>query len=321
MPSVQPPVQFRNAFTAIITPFSADGTSIDFGRLREQIQFQAAGQITGVVLAGTTGESPTLSSGEWHELIQRGVTFAHDAGILAVAGTGSNNTAHAVELQVEAARLGADATLSVNPYYNKPVQEGLYRHFMAQADSAAIPTILYNIPGRTGALLQPETVERLARHPNIKAIKEATGSCDSAGEIAARCPGLALLSGDDALTLPFASLGGVGVVSVISNLLPRETGDLCRACNAGNWARALEIHRSMLGLIKALFVETNPIPIKAAMKLLGRDSGVTRLPMTEASASTIAALQKAIATWPTLTAPGTTVPGTTTPRPVSAAAR
>lgn len=295
------PVQFRNAFTAIITPFTADGSALDLNRLREQIKFQADGGVTGVVLAGTTGESPTLTHAEWTDLVAHGTHFAHEFGILAVAGTGSNSTQHACELQREAAKLGVDATLSVNPYYNKPVQDGLYQHFMTQADSAAVPVILYNIPGRTGVALTPDTIVRLAKHPNIQAIKEATGSCDSAGEIAARCPNLALLSGDDALTLPFASLGGVGCVSVISNLLPRLTTDLCKATNAGNWKLALDLHRSMLPLVKALFNETNPIPVKAAMKLLGRDSGAIRLPMTEANAATIKALEAAMATFPALT--------------------
>ncbi|MBL8990198.1 MAG: 4-hydroxy-tetrahydrodipicolinate synthase, partial [Phycisphaerae bacterium] len=190
--------------------------------------------------------------------------------------------------------LGADAALSVNPYYNKPGQEGLYRHFMAQADACDLPVVLYNIPGRTGVALTPETVERLGRHPNIRAVKEATGSTDSCGEIAARCPGLAVLSGDDSMTLPFASVGAVGVVSVVSNVAPARTSGLCAAFLQGRWSDALRIHRELLPLCRALFVETNPIPVKAAMKVLGKDSGALRLPMTEARAETVEAVRRAM---------------------------
>src|SRR5690606_17964867 len=160
-----------------------------------------------------------------------------------IAGTGSNSTAHALELQHVATEAGVDATLSVNPYYNKPTQEGLYRHFSTIADAAKVPIILYNIPGRTGVALTPATVERLNKHPKIVANKEATGSTDSASEIAMRCPDLALLSGDDSMTLPFASIGGVGVVSVVSNLLPGKVSALCAAFLGGRWDEALRIHR------------------------------------------------------------------------------
>lgn len=288
---MHPSPQFRGAFTAVTTPFTDDGSVIDFDLLKEQIKFQAAGKVTGVVLAGTTGESPTLEAAEWRELITQGVKFAHEAGILAVAGTGSNSTHHACELQKFAAKAGADAALSVNPYYNKPVQEGLYAHFMEQADAAALPVILYNIPGRTGVALAPETVGRLARHPNIKAIKEATGSTDSASEILIKAPSLALLSGDDTMTLPFASVGGVGVVSVVSNLMPAKIVALCDAFLGNRWPEALRIHRELVPVCKAMFVETNPIPVKAAMKLLGRDNGVLRLPMTPAAPATIKVLE------------------------------
>lgn len=290
-----PSAQFRGAFTAITTPFTDDGSAIDFDVLKDQIQFQAAGKVTGVVLAGTTGESPTLQSFEWQELITRGVRLAHEAGILAVAGTGSNSTHHACELQKFAAKAGADAALSVNPYYNKPVQEGLYAHFMEQADAAALPVILYNVPSRSAVALAPDTVGRLAKHPNIKAIKEATGSLDSASEILIKAPHIALLSGDDSLTLPFASVGGVGVVSVVSNLFPGRISALCDAFLSNRWADALKVHRELMPVCKAMFVETNPIPVKAAMRLLGRDNGVLRLPMTEASPATIKTIEGVLA--------------------------
>lgn len=289
--------RFAGAFTAITTPFSADGSTIDFSRLKEQIEFQARGEdarggVQGIVLSGTTGESPTLTDSEFRQLVSKGVDIAHRNNLLAIVGTGSNSTHHAVELQRFARQVGADATLSVNPYYNKPVQEGLYQHFMHVADAADIPVMLYNIPGRTGVALSPETVARLAAHTNIQAIKEATGSTDSAGEIALRCPNMAVLSGDDTMTLPFASVGAVGVVSVVGNLLPGAISRLCQAFLAGRWDEALVIHRELIPIARAMFVETNPIPVKAAMALQGRDSGAIRLPMTPAADTTVAALRR-----------------------------
>ncbi|MGQ0628935.1 MAG: 4-hydroxy-tetrahydrodipicolinate synthase [Phycisphaerales bacterium] len=291
--------RFAGAFTAITTPFSPDGAAIDFARLKAQIEFQAkgergAGGVRGIVVAGTTGESPTLEPAEYQELVEKSVALARPLNLLVIAGTGSNSTHHAVALQKIAAKAGADGALSVNPYYNKPTQEGLLRHFQTQADAAPLAVVLYNIPGRTGVALAPETVEKLAAHPNIKAVKEATGSTDSCGEIAQRCPGLAVLSGDDSMTLPFAAVGAVGVVSVISNLVPGRVQALCDAFNAGEFARALPIHRELLKLTRAMFVETNPIPVKAALKLLGRDSGAMRLPMTEARPETIELLKRTL---------------------------
>jgi 4-hydroxy-tetrahydrodipicolinate synthase len=296
---------FSGVFTAVVTPFNDDASTLDFGRLKAQLEFQARGEpsphdapglhgVRGVVLAGTTGESPTLSDAEFRLLAAKGVDIARRLGLRAVVGTGSNSTAHAVELQRFARSVGADAALSVSPYYNKPTQEGLYRHFTAQADAADLPLVLYNIPGRTGVALAPATVERLARHPNIQAIKEATGSTDSCAEIAARCPGLAVLSGDDAMTLPFMSVGAVGVVSVVSNLWPSRVRRMVSAFAEGHHAEALHLHRQMLPLIRALFAETNPIPVKAAMRLLGRDAGAVRLPLTPAEERTIAQLQSAL---------------------------
>jgi 4-hydroxy-tetrahydrodipicolinate synthase len=302
MPTVAPfkDPRFTGAFTAIITPFTADGSKIDFGRLDEQIAFQArghenAGGVRGVVLSGTTGESPTLEEPEYRELLERGVAMARKHQLLAIAGTGSNSTHHSQHLAKIAKAAGADASLSVNPYYNKPTQEGLYRHFMTLADATDLPIMLYNIPGRTGVALTPATIQRLNAHPHIVANKEATGSTDSASEIAMRCPGLALLSGDDSMTLPFASLGGVGVVSVLSNILPTKVAGLCRAFLKGQWDIALNYHRDLFDLGRAMFLETNPIPIKAAMKLLGRDNGVMRLPMCEPGPSTLDAVKKALA--------------------------
>lgn len=286
--------RWTGAFTAITTPFTSDGAAIDLDRLAAQIAFQAQGGLKGIVVSGTTGESPTLSEPEYKNLVKLAVNHAHRNGLLAIAGTGSNSTHHAAENQKFAKAVGADATLSVNPYYNKPTQEGLYRHFMTVADAAPIPVVLYNVPGRSGVALAPATVERLSKHQNVVAIKEATGSLDSASEICMRCPELALLSGDDPLTLPFASVGGVGVVSVVSNILPGRVAALCSAFLEGRWAEALAIHRELFNFGKAMFIETNPIPVKAAMKLLGRDSGALRLPMCEGMPATLAAVRQAL---------------------------
>jgi 4-hydroxy-tetrahydrodipicolinate synthase len=198
-----------------------------------------------------------------------------------IAGTGSNSTSHAVELQKRAASLGAHVGLSVNPYYNKPTPEGLYRHFSAVADATDMPVLLYNIPGRTGVTLQPDTIARLANHPNIIGVKEATGSLDSASEIARSCD-VTILSGDDSLTLPFASVGGRGVVSVISNLIPSRVQAMCEAFNADHWADARAIHFELLPIARGLLsLATNPIPVKTAMRILGRDTGSLRLPLCE----------------------------------------
>jgi len=290
-------LDLHGAFTAIVTPFTRDGSRIDFARLEEQIRFQAEGGITGIVACGTTGESPTLSEAEHRGVVEKAVEIGKPMGLIVIAGAGSNNTAHAMHLQKIAKDAGADGALQVNPYYNKPSQEGLYRHFMAVADAVDLPIMLYNIPGRTGVALSPDTVARLAQHENIIAIKEATGSLDSASEIIQKCgDNLQLLSGDDTMTLPFASVGGIGVVSVVSNILPRETIALCAAFNRGDWEEAKRMHYELFGLSKALLsLETNPIPIKTAMKILGHDSGALRLPMcepTEAIVKKIEALVK-----------------------------
>jgi 4-hydroxy-tetrahydrodipicolinate synthase len=292
MPHKDP--RFHGAFTAITTPFSDSGSAIDLRRLDEQIAFQAKGGIRGVVIAGTTGESPTLTEEEWRSLAAAAIPAARKAGMLAILGTGSNSTAHACHLQRAAKDLGADCTLSVNPYYNKPTQEGLYRHFMAVADAAPIPVMLYNIPGRTGVALAPSTVTNLCKHPNIVAVKEATGSLDSATEICMKCPEAALLSGDDTLTLPFASVGAVGVVSVVSNILPARVAALCGAFLKGAWPEALAIHRELFEFSRAMFLETNPIPVKAALKMLGRDTGAVRLPMCEPTPATLALIRQAL---------------------------
>ncbi|MBI1336694.1 MAG: 4-hydroxy-tetrahydrodipicolinate synthase [Phycisphaera sp.] len=282
------------AFTALVTPFHHG--QVDYDRLTEQVQFQIKGGIDGLVPVGTTGESPTLSHEEHRKVIEHVVKIAKASGkVQVIAGAGSNATSEAVELTRHAARVGADAALSVNPYYNKPTQEGLYRHFMAIADAGDIDIVLYNIPGRTGIALTPQTVARLAEHPRIVAIKEATGSLDVASEIAALCGDkIDILSGDDSLTLPLMSIGGKGVVSVISNLYPDRVKALTSAALAGKWDKAREHHLALFPLCKAMFIETNPIPVKTAMAMMGRDTGELRLPMCEMSDANRAALKTAL---------------------------
>lgn len=276
-------IEFKGCYTAIVTPFTADGIAIDQARLAEQIVFQAEGGVSGIVACGTTGESPTLEDDEHRLVVETAVQIGHSRGMQVLAGAGSNCTRHAVDLQRLAFDLGADASLQVAPYYNKPSQEGLYRHFMTIADCCPLPMMLYNIPGRCGVAINPETVARLARHPNIVAIKEATGSMDSASEIRQRCS-ITILSGDDSLTLAFAGCGSSGVVSVISNLMPARMQSLCDAFLGNDFARAQQIHREIFPLAKGLLsLDVNPVPLKAAMRLLGRDSGAVRLPLVEAS--------------------------------------
>ncbi|MEM6459372.1 MAG: 4-hydroxy-tetrahydrodipicolinate synthase [Planctomycetota bacterium] len=268
----------RGTYTAMVTPF-ADG-EVDVDRLAANVEYQVEHGIDGVVPVGTTGESPTLSHDEHRLVIERTVEAA--AGrCQVIAGTGSNATSEALSLTKHAAGAGATAALMVNPYYNKPSQEGLYRHFMTVADAVDLPICLYNIPGRTNVTMSADTVVRLYEHPNIVAIKEATGSLDLASEIAASCD-IAIVSGDDSLTLPLMAVGGVGVVSVLSNLLPQRVKALVDAAAGGDFALAKRLHLELFALCKGcLTLATNPVPIKAAMALAGRDTGELRLPLVE----------------------------------------
>jgi 4-hydroxy-tetrahydrodipicolinate synthase len=273
---------FSGAITAMVTPFH-DGR-VDEDRLRQNVDFQIDNGIDGLVPCGTTGESPTLSHDE-HDHVIEVVVDAAAGRVPVIAGTGSNSTAEAIRLTKHARQAGAAASLQVNPYYNKPTQEGLYRHFMAVADGCDLPIVLYNIPGRSGVALSPETIERLAQHEKIVAIKEATGSLDIASEIAARCgEKLTIISGDDSLTLPLFSVGGRGVISVLSNFLPDRIKALCDAGLAGDFATARKLHLKLFPIMKGMLsLETNPIPIKAAMHMAGMDSGELRLPMCQIS--------------------------------------
>jgi 4-hydroxy-tetrahydrodipicolinate synthase len=281
-------MNLRGAMTAMVTPFR-DG-KVDETRLREQIEYQINGGIDGLVPVGTTGESPTLDFPEHERVIELTVQVAKKR-VPVIAGVGGNATSEALELHRFAKKVGADAGLSVNPYYNKPTQEGLYRHFMTLADKVDLPIVLYNIPGRTGVTMTPQTVARLAKHRNIVAIKEATGSIDMASEIMSECD-LPILSGDDSLTLPLMSIGGVGVISVASNLLPAQIKKMTKLAADGQFAEAAIIHRRLFPLIKSLFIDGNPVGVKYAMKIAGRDTGELRLPLWEASDATKSIIEK-----------------------------
>lgn len=274
--------QFGHVITAMATPFDREGR-VDYQRAAELARRLAERGSESLVVAGTTGESPTLSDEEKVELF-RTVKQAVGGRAKVIAGTGTYDTAHSIHLSREAERVGADGLLLVNPYYNRPSQDGLYAHFRAVAESTALPVILYNIPGRTGVNCLPETVARLAQVPNIVAIKEASGSLDQASEVRKRTPpDFLLYSGDDSLTLPMLAVGGVGVVSVASHLVGEEIGQMIRAFLAGEVRRALEIHLRLWPLFKVLFITTNPVPLKAALRLAGFDVGGPRLPLVEAT--------------------------------------
>ncbi len=288
-------LRFQGCYTAIVTPFTADGACVDRARLEENVRLQAAGGVAGIVPCGTTGESPTLSEEEHALVVETAVRVGRPLGLQVVAGAGSNSTVHAVHLQKLALQLGADAGLQVTPYYNKPSQEGIYRHFMAVADSCDLPVMLYNIPGRAGVAIAPETVERLSRHPNVRAIKEATGSMDSASEIRRLC-GITLLSGDDSLTPSFAAVGAAGVVSVVSNLVPARVARLCRLLAGNDFRAALEEHMELLPLSRGLLsLDVNPVPVKCALAALGLDMGAVRLPLAPPSAAAAARIRELVA--------------------------
>ena len=272
---------FQGAYTALITPFQRDG-SVDYGKLRELVEFQIAGGIDGLVPVGTTGESPTLEVEEHLEVI-RVVAETAARRIKVVAGTGANSTAEAVDLTRRVLDFGVDGTLQVTPYYNKPTQTGLVRHFTAVAD-LGLPVILYNVPGRSACEIGIPTIAELARHPQVVAVKEAGGSVDRVSRIRAACD-LNILSGDDPLTLPMMSVGACGVISVASNVVPRAVADLVHAAAAGRWDEARRLHFKYYNLFTDMFIETNPIPVKAAAEMIGLGPAVYRLPLCEMAAA------------------------------------
>ncbi|MHC4148904.1 MAG: 4-hydroxy-tetrahydrodipicolinate synthase [Planctomycetota bacterium] len=290
---------FTGAMVALITPFQ-DGI-VDFRTLDELIDFQVENGIDAIVPCGTTGESPTLSHDEHKKVIERVVkTVAGEVPV--ITGAGSNSTAEAIELTAFSKKVGADATLQVCPYYNKPTQEGFFQHFKAIDEEVDLPMVLYNIPGRCGGKgLSPETVARLAQIENVVAIKEATGSLDQASQIATRCD-ITIISGDDSLTLPLASVGGKGVISVVANIVPTDVKAMTDLILEGDFTSALKWHKKLFALCKnMLTLATNPIPIKAAMSMLNMASEEMRLPMTPMDESKKATLRQTLKDYGLLT--------------------
>jgi 4-hydroxy-tetrahydrodipicolinate synthase len=282
---------FAGLSVALVTPFR-DG-EVDYPKLREQVEFQITAGTRCLCPVGTTGESPTLSHEE-HERVISEVVQASAGRVKVMAGTGSNSTREALRLTKWAAKEGADAALVVAPYYNKPTQEGFYLHYKELAEAVGIPICVYNIPGRTGKNIEPETIVRMASLPNITMVKEATGSLDQASHVLGATD-LTLLSGDDSLTLPLMSVGGEGVISVVGNIVPREMISLVETFQRGDIRSAETQHHRMFALCRNLLgLATNPIPIKAAMRMLGRDTGELRLPMTALGAEAEQVLRKTL---------------------------
>ncbi|HWM80133.1 MAG TPA: 4-hydroxy-tetrahydrodipicolinate synthase [Methylomirabilota bacterium] len=269
---------FQGSIVALVTPFR--GGKVDEAKLKELVEMHVAQGTDGIVPCGTTGESPTLSHDEHRRVVEIVVEAARKR-LHVIAGTGSNATSEAIELTTHAKKAGAAGALVVNPYYNKPTQEGLYRHFRAVADAVDIPILAYNIASRTAINVETDTLVRLVKDcPNIVGVKEASGSLDQMTQVILACgPDFSVLSGDDNLTLPLMSVGGRGVISVIANFVPRETAEMTHAALAGDWKLARELHLKLFPLARAAFMETNPIPVKEAMGMMGMLEPEFRLPM------------------------------------------
>ena len=283
---------FQGSMVAVVTPFK-DGR-VDEVKVRELVEFHIKNGTDVLVPCGTTGESPTLSHDEHRRVIELAIQTANKR-IPVVAGTGSNSTAEAIDLTRFAKNAGADGALVVLPYYNKPTQQGLIAHCRAIADAVELPLILYNIPGRTGINMLPETLAVLADHPNIVGMKEATGNLEQMTQDIVLCGAkLSFLSGDDTLTLPLMAVGGKGVISVVANIVPRDVADLTRAFLSGDWKRARELHLKLFPLCQAMFYETNPIPVKTAMALMGMINGELRLPLCPMSEANLNKLKAAL---------------------------
>lgn len=278
--------------TALVTPFAKDG-SVDYGKLQALVEEQTAGGVEGICSVGTSGESPTLSHEEHHKVIEQTIAFAKGKCKI-IAGTGANSTLEAVSLTKAAISMGgADACLQVTPYYNKPNAEGLYRHFMTVAD-LGLPVVLYNVPGRAGKEIPLEVVVRLAKHPNVVAIKEAAGSVERVSAIKNLVPDFTVLSGDDSLALPMISVGAEGVISVASNVIPKEMSDMVRLALAGDFVKAREYHAKYYQLFHDLFIDVNPVMVKEALWLMGKVERVFRLPLCETDDAKLAQMKRTL---------------------------
>ena len=283
---------FKGSCTAIVTPFNEHG--VDYERLKKNLEFQYENGTSAVVVCGTTGENATHTPNEHDELVRVTVRTVNGR-MKVIAGIGSNNTENALRAAENAKYSGADAVLMVTPYYNKTTQKGLIEHFSYVADRVDIPMILYNVPSRTGIGITADTCKVLSQHPNINGIKEASGDISLAAKIRSLCgDDLYIWSGNDDCTIPLMSLGALGVISVASNIVPGAVAKLCALCLEGSYAEATELYAKYASLFSALFIETNPIPVKAAMKMMGMDSGILRLPLTEISQESFETLLKAM---------------------------
>lgn len=284
-------MELRGCGTALVTPFKTDG-AIDEARLRELVEWQIESKIDFLVPCGTTGETPALANDEWLRVIDL-VIEAAKGRVPICAGATSNNTREAVEkAKAVSERKGVDYILSASPYYNKPTQEGQFQHFSAISAAVTKPIILYNVPGRTAANLEPATLARLTKVKNIRGVKEASGNISQIADVCNSVPAdFLVFSGDDAITLPVMSLGGVGVISVASNEIPREMAELCRYAAANDWEQARAIHRKYLALMQANFIESNPMPVKAVLAMMGKVEENYRLPMVKMKPETRAKLE------------------------------
>ncbi|MEO0138095.1 MAG: 4-hydroxy-tetrahydrodipicolinate synthase [candidate division WOR-3 bacterium] len=282
---------YKGSYVAIVTPFKDD--TLDETGLKENLKFLIENGSAGIVACATTGESPTLSDEEYERVIKISLEIA-DGRIPVIAGAGTNSTAKTIKIAQKAQQYGANGLLVVTPYYNKPTQQGLYQHYKAVSSATDLPIIIYNVPGRTGVNILPSTVARLAKDcKNIVGIKEASGNLDQVSELVSLVgEGFDILSGDDSLTLPMLAIGAKGVISVIANIFPRAVADMCRFFFEGRFSEAKELHIKMFPVVKALFIETNPIPIKKAMELMGMAAGNPRLPLAPMSEENTILLRK-----------------------------
>lgn len=283
---------FHGCIVALVTPFTRNG-DVDFRKLDELVDFHLSSGTDCISPCGTTGESPTLSHEE-HEAVIEAVVKRVRGRIPVMAGTGSNCTSEAIRLTKFAEKIGADGALVVSPYYNKPEPEGMFEHYKAIARSVSIPLVVYNVPGRTGRAVLPETVARLSKIKNIVALKDASGDLDQASEVRSLCD-ITILSGDDSRTLPLMAVGGKGIISVVANIVPKDVKKMVTAFQRGRVKEAEKLHRKLFPLCKAMFYESNPIPVKTAMKMLGRLNGVMRLPLSPMTPAKAKLLKKAMA--------------------------
>jgi len=284
---------FTGSMVALVTPFK-DG-KVDWQSLENLIEFHIQNGTRGIVPCGTTGESATLSHEE-HDAVVKTVVNTVNKRVPVIAGTGSNSTAEAVRLTRAAEKSGADGALMISPYYNRPTQEGIYQHYRKVASEVGIPIIVYNIPGRTGSKIEPETLARMAEIDNIAGVKEATGSVDQAIDVIRLCGDrLAVYSGEDSLIFSLMALGGKGVISTVANVAPKQTAELAEACLKGDWESGRALQFKLIPLIRSLFIETNPIPVKTALSLMGKCSGELRLPLTPMAEGNLQKLNQAMA--------------------------